>query len=100
MDESSEIKLLRAKVALLETEKKHLIQKVVALEKKKSEVSKNILSPTINVSIIPEENQPDCPGKKDVQIYDCVDKEVSVLWNMHQKRLKTYKNIGYFVKEG
>ena len=42
----------------------------------------------------------DYPGKKDVQIYDYVDKEVSVLWNMHQKRLKTYKNIGYFVKEG
>jgi len=41
----------------------------------------------------------DYPGKKDVQIYDYVDKEVSVLWNMHQKRLKTYKNIGYFVKE-
>lgn len=42
----------------------------------------------------------DYPGKKDVQVYDYVDKEVSVLWNMHQKRLKTYKNIGYFVKEG
>ena len=42
----------------------------------------------------------DYPGKKDVQIYDYVDKEVSVLWNMYQKRLKTYKNIGYFVKEG
>ena len=42
----------------------------------------------------------DYPGKKDVQVYDYVDKEVSVLWNMYQKRLKTYKNIGYFVKEG
>jgi superfamily II DNA or RNA helicase len=42
----------------------------------------------------------DYPGKKDVQIYDYVDKEVSVLWNMYQKRFKTYKNIGYFVKEG
>ena len=41
----------------------------------------------------------DYPGKKDVQIYDYVDKEVSVLWNMHQKRLKTYKNIGYVIKE-
>jgi superfamily II DNA or RNA helicase len=42
----------------------------------------------------------DYPGKKDVQIYDYVDKEVSVLWNMYQKRLKTYKNIGYTIKEG
>ncbi len=42
----------------------------------------------------------DYPGKKDVQIYDYVDKEVLVLWNMYQKRLKTYKNIGYLVKEG
>ena len=42
----------------------------------------------------------DYPGKKYVQIYDYVDKEVAVLWNMYQKRLKTYKNIGYFVKEG
>jgi len=41
----------------------------------------------------------DHPGKKDVQIYDYVDKEVPVLWTMYQKRLKTYKNIGYVIKE-
>ncbi len=41
----------------------------------------------------------DYPGKKDVQIYDYVDRKVSVLWNMHQKRLKTYKSIGYLIKE-
>ncbi len=41
----------------------------------------------------------DHPGKKDVLIYDYIDKGVSVLWNMYQKRLKTYKNIGYMVKE-
>jgi superfamily II DNA or RNA helicase len=40
------------------------------------------------------------PGKKNVLIYDYVDKEVPMLWNMYQKRLKTYKNIGYVVKEG
>jgi hypothetical protein len=48
MDESSEIKFLKAKVALLETEKKH-------------EAPRNILSPTVNVPIIHEENQPDYP---------------------------------------
>jgi len=41
----------------------------------------------------------DHPGKKEVQIYDYVDKEVPVLWSMYQKRLKTYKNIGYVIKE-
>ncbi|MFH2068602.1 MAG: DEAD/DEAH box helicase family protein [Candidatus Omnitrophota bacterium] len=35
------------------------------------------------------------PQKKDVRIYDYVDEEVSVLWSMFQKRLKTYKLLGY-----
>jgi len=47
MDTSNEIKLLKAKVALLETEKKHLIQKLAGLEKKKSEAPRNILPFTI-----------------------------------------------------
>ena len=42
MDESNEIKFLKAKVALLETEKKHLIQKVADLKKKESEAPHNI----------------------------------------------------------
>ena len=33
--------------------------------------------------------------KDDVQIYDYVDKEVSVLGRMFQRRLKTYKMLGY-----
>jgi len=45
MDASSEIKFLKAKVALLETEKKHLIQKVADLEKRKFQAPHNILSP-------------------------------------------------------
>ena len=61
MDTSSEIKFLKAKVALLETEKKHLIQKVSDLEKKKSVVPRNILSSTIKVPIIPEDNQSGFP---------------------------------------
>jgi superfamily II DNA or RNA helicase len=35
--------------------------------------------------------------KQDVQIYDYVDKEVSVLGRMFQRRLKTYKMLGYEV---
>ena len=42
MDTSSEIKLLKAKVALLETEKKRLIQKLAGLEKKKYKESQSI----------------------------------------------------------
>ena len=53
MDESSEIKFLKARVALLETEKKHLIQKVTDLGKKKHETPRHILSSSSNVSIIP-----------------------------------------------
>ena len=45
MNESSERKFLKAKVALLETEKKHLIQKVADLKKKESEATHNILYP-------------------------------------------------------
>lgn len=37
MDKSNEIKLLKAKVALLETEKKHLTQKLASLEKQKTD---------------------------------------------------------------
>ena len=54
MDTSSEVKFLKARVALLETEKKHLIQKVADLGKKKSKESQSILSSGINVSIVPE----------------------------------------------
>ncbi len=35
--------------------------------------------------------------KQDVQIYDYVDNEVSVLGRMFQRRLKTYKMLGYEV---
>lgn len=34
-------------------------------------------------------------SKNEVQIYDYVDREVPVLWRMYQKRLKTYKTMGY-----
>lgn len=68
VDESSEIKLLKARVALLETEKKHLIQKVVDLEKKKSEDPKSILSSRVNASIIPEENQSGYPVEQKIQL--------------------------------
>ncbi len=34
-------------------------------------------------------------GKTDVRIYDYVDKNVSVLRRMHEKRLKTYRTMGY-----
>ena len=68
MDTSNEIKLLKAKVALLETEKKHLIQKVADLGKKKSEAPRHVLSSSSNVSIIPEENQPDYPIEQKIQL--------------------------------
>jgi DNA-directed RNA polymerase specialized sigma subunit len=55
MDESSEIKFLKAKVALLETEKKH-------------EAPRNILSPAVNVTIIHEENQPDYPIEQKISL--------------------------------
>ena len=35
--------------------------------------------------------------KQDIRIYDYVDENVSVLERMHQKRLKTYKMLGYEV---
>lgn len=34
-------------------------------------------------------------GKKDVQIYDYIDAEIPVLQRMYQRRLKTYKMMGY-----
>ena len=39
------------------------------------------------------------PYKKDVRIYDNIDKEISVLERMYQKRLKTYKMMGYLIQE-
>jgi superfamily II DNA or RNA helicase len=39
----------------------------------------------------------DCFGKRNVLIYDYVDQNVSVLNRMYQKRLKTYKAMGYEV---
>lgn len=38
-----------------------------------------------------------CADKTNVVIYDYVDSGVSVLANMHRKRLKTYKMLGYTV---
>jgi len=35
------------------------------------------------------------PGKKEVQIYDYVDKKVPMLLRMYKKRLRTYKGKGY-----
>jgi len=37
--------------------------------------------------------------KRDIRIYDYVDENVSVLAVMYQKRLKTYKAIGYQIQE-
>ncbi len=37
--------------------------------------------------------------KRDVRVYDYVDKNVSVLEKMFQKRLKTYKMLGYSVHD-
>ncbi len=39
----------------------------------------------------------DYEGKKDVIIYDYVDMRVRMLDRMYTKRLRTYKNIGYFL---
>lgn len=39
----------------------------------------------------------DYHGKRNVRIYDYVDKNVSVLNRMYQRRLKTYKAMGYEV---
>ena len=36
-------------------------------------------------------------GKKEIRIYDYVDHNVSVLANMYQKRMKTYKAMGYAI---
>jgi superfamily II DNA or RNA helicase len=38
-------------------------------------------------------------NKKDVRIYDYVDHNVSVLLRMFEKRFKTYKMMGYNIKE-
>jgi superfamily II DNA or RNA helicase len=35
------------------------------------------------------------PGKKEVRIYDYVDREVSMLLRMFEKRLRSYRAIGY-----
>lgn len=37
--------------------------------------------------------------KQNIQIYDYVDDKVSVLARMYQRRLKTYKMLGYEVKK-
>ena len=37
--------------------------------------------------------------KQDIRIYDYVDGKVSVLARMYQRRLKTYKMLGYEVKK-
>ena len=69
MDTSSEIKFLKAKVALLETEKKHLIQKLADLEKKKSEAPYNILSSRINTPIVVfAESSADFPIEQKIQL--------------------------------
>lgn len=39
------------------------------------------------------------PCKKDVRIYDYIDKEILVLARMYQKRLKTYKMMGYQIQD-
>jgi superfamily II DNA or RNA helicase len=38
-------------------------------------------------------------NKKEVKVYDYLDKNIPVLTKMYQRRLKGYKNIGYSVKE-
>ena len=40
----------------------------------------------------------DYVGKKDVIIYDYVDSHIRVLEHMYQKRLRTYKKIGYSLR--
>ena len=35
------------------------------------------------------------PGKTEVRIYDYVDREVPMLLRMFEKRLRTYRAIGY-----
>jgi superfamily II DNA or RNA helicase len=37
-------------------------------------------------------------GKKEVQIYDCVDFKVDVLYRMYRKRQAGYKRIGYQIQ--
>ena len=34
-------------------------------------------------------------AKQEVRIFDYVDREVSVLWRMFQKRLRGYRGLGY-----
>jgi hypothetical protein len=36
-----------------------------------------------------------CPGKTEVRIFDYVDREVPMLQRMFERRLRTYKAIGY-----
>ena len=38
------------------------------------------------------------PGKREVLVYDYVDKAVPVLRRMSEKRLQGYKNLGYIVE--
>jgi hypothetical protein len=35
------------------------------------------------------------PGKREVRIYDCVDREMPMLLRMFEKRLRGYRAIGY-----
>ncbi len=90
MDTSNEIKFLKAKAALLETEKKHLIQKLADLEKKKSEAPRNILPSTINVPIVPEENQPDYP----------IEQKMELLRNIFRGREDVYARYWISKKTG
>ena len=39
-------------------------------------------------------------GKKEVRIYDYLDKSVPVLWSMYRKRLKAYRIMGYEISGG
>jgi len=41
----------------------------------------------------------DYAGKKDVIVYDYIDSNISVFDKMYRKRLKTYKKIGFAVKD-
>jgi len=68
MDESSEIKLLRAKVALLETEKKHLTQKIASLEKQSLKTSPSTPPLVINSVVASEESHPDFPIEQKIQL--------------------------------
>ena len=68
MDESSENKFLKAKVALLETEKKHLIQKLADLEKRKFEAPHNTVSSRVNTPIVSAESRSDFPIEQKIRL--------------------------------